>query len=104
MASGPRETPFFQSINRPNLLMDADRELVLFAAMISAMLAFSAMTWWAIVMAVIFWPAATWALRKMAKADPLMRPVYIKHVNYRDYYPAKSSLQSVDYTTPNNWR
>jgi type IV secretory pathway TrbD component len=37
---GPRETVFHSSINRPNLLMGGDRELVLGAAMISAMFIF----------------------------------------------------------------
>jgi type IV secretory pathway TrbD component len=41
---GPRETVFHPSINRPNLLMGGDRELVLGAAMISALFIFALMT------------------------------------------------------------
>lgn len=100
----PRETPFFQSINRPNLLMAADRELVLFAATISAMLIFPAPSATTITIGVVFWFVAIAVFRKMAKADPLMKAVYMKHITYRSYYPPKSSLRVEDYTTPNNWR
>ena len=100
----PREAVFHQSINRPNLLMGGDRELVLFAALIAGVMAFSLMTWWGVVLGVILWPSAIWALSRMAKADPLMRQVYIAHVRYGNYYPAKSGAQAGAGGTPMSWR
>ena len=85
---GPRETVFHSSINRPNLLMGGDRELVLGAAMISAMFIFALMTWWSILIGVVFWPLTTSMLVQLAKADPRMRDVATA------YYPAKSRLSS----------
>ena len=37
----PREVPFHESANRPNLLLGGDRELVLVFAIMAAMLVFS---------------------------------------------------------------
>jgi len=64
---GPRETVFHSSINRPNLLMGGDRELVLGAAMISALFIFALMTWWSILIGVVFWPLTTSMLVQLAK-------------------------------------
>jgi len=100
----PREIVLHQSINRPNLIMGGDRELVLFAAMIAAILAFALMTWWGMILAAVIWPCAIWALSRMAKADPIMRQVYIRHIRYAAYYPAKSKLHLNSVSTPAGWR
>ena len=39
--SGPREVPFHESANRPQLLMGGDRELILASAILAAMLVFA---------------------------------------------------------------
>ena len=44
----PREVIIHQSANRPHMLLGGDRELVLFAALLSAMLIFALVTWWAV--------------------------------------------------------
>jgi type IV secretory pathway TrbD component len=36
------------------------------------------------------WFAGMWGLRWMAKADPLMRNVYLRHIKYSQRYDAKS--------------
>lgn len=38
------------------------------------------------------------------KADPLLRHVYLRHVAYRGFYPAKSGLHSRAVPTPMRWR
>ena len=91
---GPRETVFHSSINRPNLLMGGDRELVLGAAMISALFIFALMTWWSILIGVVFWPLTTSMLVQLAKADPRMRDVATRSFQYKAYYPSKSRLSS----------
>jgi type IV secretion system protein TrbD len=100
----PREIVIHQSCNRHNLLLGCDRELVLFAALLSAMLIFSLVTWWGIVAGVVFWLAGVAVLSRMGKADPMLRQVYIRHVKYRPFYPAKSGLLSEPLPTPRRWR
>jgi hypothetical protein len=37
------------------------------------------------------WFGALFAFRLMAKADPKMRHVYLRHRRYKAYYPARST-------------
>jgi type IV secretion system protein TrbD len=50
------------------------------------------------------WLIAVGVLARMAKVDPLLRHVYIRHIGYRDFYPAKSRMSAPPTTTPANWR
>jgi len=100
----PREILVHQSCNRHNLLLGCDRELVLFAALLSAMLIISLVTWWGIVSGIVFWLAGVAVLSRMGKSDPMLRQVYIRHVKYRPFYPAKSGLFSESLPTPRRWR
>jgi len=100
----PREIPFHESANRPHLLMGGDRELVLVSAILAAMLVFAVMKWWSILAGLIFWLVAVGVLARMAKADPLLRHVYLRHIRYRSFYPAKSRICAPPTETPANWR
>lgn len=100
----PREIVIHQSANRPQLLLGCDRELVLFAALMASMLVFALVTWWGVVAGVLLWFAAVAVLSRMAKADPLLRHVYRRHLRYQPFFPAKSYLTSRETTTPRNWR
>jgi type IV secretion system protein VirB3 len=100
----PREILIHQSCNRQNLLLGCDRELVLLAALLSAMLIFALVTWWGLVAGVALWIVAVAVLSRMAKADPMLRHVYIRHVRYRPFYPAKSGLLAQPLGTPRRWR
>ena len=101
---GPREVPFHESANRPQLLMGGDRELILVSAILAAMLVFAVMKWWSILGGLVLWLIAVGVLARMAKVDPLLRHVYIRHIRYRDFYPAKSRMSAPPTTTPANWR
>ena len=100
----PREMPFHQSANRPHLLLGGDRELVLVAGVLAAMLIFAVMTWWSMIAGLVLWLAAVAVLARMGKVDPLLRHVYIRHVRYRPFYPAKSRLNARPTSTRMNWR
>jgi type IV secretion system protein TrbD len=102
--SRPREVVIHQSANRPNQILGGDRELVLIAALTAVSLAFSLATWWGIGLSVGFWIAAVAVLQRMGKADPMLRHVYMRHVRYRAFYPAKSGLFSRCLQTPSKWR
>jgi len=103
-ADNPREVVIHQSANRPNQILGGDRELVLIAILTAVSLAFSLGTWWGIGLSVGFWIVAVAVLQRMGKADPLLRHVYLRHIRYRSFYPAKSGLFSRCLLPPRNWR
>lgn len=80
-----------RALSRPNLLMGADRELVLLTALAAVILIFVVLTWYAALFGAAIWLVAVAALRMMAKADPMMRRVYIRHISYRSYYRPTST-------------
>jgi type IV secretion system protein TrbD len=100
----PREVVIHPSANRASLLLGGDRELVLFAALMAAILAFALVTWWGVLTAVVLWLAAVAVLSRMGKADPLLRRVYLRHVKYHLFYPAKSRVTSEGTRTARSWR
>ena len=103
-ATRPREITIHQSANRPNTLLGADRELVLLAIMIAFTLGLSLATWSGAAVAALFWFGAVAALQRMGKADPMLRQVYMRHIRYQSWYPAKSGIYSVCASTPMRWR
>lgn len=80
-----------RALSRPSLLMGADRELVLLTGLASVILIFVVLTWYAALFGIAIWMLAVAALRMMAKADPLMRRVYVRHVAYRPHYRPTST-------------
>ncbi|MDB5597940.1 MAG: hypothetical protein JWM36_4901 [Hyphomicrobiales bacterium] len=86
-----RAIPIRRAGNRHNLFMGGDRELVMFAGLLAFALVFSAQELRATVLGVLLWFAALYALRLMAKSDPKLRSVYLRHRKYRSYYPARST-------------
>lgn len=80
-----------RALSRPNLLMGADRELVLLTGLAAVILIFVVLTWYAALFGVAIWLVAVAALRMMAKVDPLMRRVYVRHVSYKPHYRPTSS-------------
>ena len=100
----PREIVIHQSANRPHLLLGGDRELVLFAALMSAMLIFALVTWWGIVAGIAIWIGAVAILSRMGLFDPMLRQVYVRHVKYRPFYPAKGRVRAETAATPKAWR
>ena len=71
--------------------MGGDREMVMFSGLLVATLIFASMNWVAAIAGVFLWVIAIYLLRLMAKSDPKMRDVYIRHIKYAAYYPARST-------------
>lgn len=91
----PRRITIHRSLNRPHLLLGAERSLVLVTGLITAMLIFSgSISAMSITLGVTFWAASFWALVRMAKADAQMSQVYQRHINYRIYYSAHSCIHA----------
>jgi type IV secretion system protein TrbD len=103
-ADRPREIVIHPSANRPNQILGGDRELVLAMLLISVSLAFSLATLWGLGVAVGFWITAVAVLQRMGKADPVLRQVYMRHIRYRSFYPAKSALFSQCVPHSSRWR
>lgn len=85
-----RMTPIHSALHRPNLVLGGDRELVMFAGLLSCLLVYTLQLVPAL-LGIGMWFWALHMLRKMAKADPRMRGVYQRHRLYRTYYPARST-------------
>jgi type IV secretion system protein TrbD len=98
-----REVVIHESANRSNQLLGGDRELVLITLLISVSLAFSLATWWGVILSVALWTTAIAVLKRMGKADPQLRQIYLRHIRYRSFYPAKSGLFSRCLTPPKYW-
>jgi len=103
-ASTLRTVLIHPSVNRPNQLLGADRELVLITALTATTLGLSLGSWWGVCLAVIFWICAVGVLQRMGKADPMLRQVYVRHIRYRQFYPAKSGLHSTCVPVRRTWR
>ena len=84
-----RKIPIRRAGNRDNLFMGGDRELVMFSGLLAFALVFSAQELRATVVGLLLWFGALHALRIMAKADPRMRHVYLRHRRYKPYYPPR---------------
>ena len=85
-----RYVPIFRALHRPNLVLGAEREPVLFLAVLCVGVAMTALTITAAGVCGIVWVLLVAPLRMMAKADPLMSRVYMRSLRYQRYYPARS--------------
>ena len=80
-----------RALSRPNHLMGADRELVLLTGLATVILIFVVLTWFSALLGIAIWIGIIGALRMMAKADPMMRQVYVRHIGYRPSYRPTST-------------
>ena len=71
--------------------MGGDREMVMLSGLLAAALIFASMNWVAAIAGVFLWCVNLYLLRLMAKSDPKMRYVYLRHIKYAAYYPARST-------------
>lgn len=86
-----RRALIHQSLHRQNLVMGAERELAMSSALIALLVGVGGMTVISGIAAFVFWLAAIFVLRRMARADPLMSKVWMRHVKQQDLYSAKAS-------------
>ena len=99
-----RRVPIHRALNRPNLFMGGDRELMLFSLMLTAILVFSVMTWWSTLLGFGLWTFSAAALRRMGKSDPYLRQVYTRHTKYAAYYAARAHVTGLARDVPLNWK
>lgn len=90
-APGLNRARIHRALSRPTLIFGADRELVLLTGLASVILIFVILKPIAAVLGVVIWIVVVGILRMMAKADPQMRSVYLRHIKYRHFYRPTSS-------------
>ena len=88
--TGLRRTPVYRALYRPNLFLGGERELVLITAIVCAGVAASGVNIVAAAVGLTVWLLCIGVFRMMAKADPHMSKVYLRQLQYRPYYPARS--------------
>lgn len=86
-----RRIPIHRALNRPDLLAGCERELLLLTGLITLTLVVVALNWVAAITGIIIWTVVVAGLRVMAKTDPFMSKVYLRHIKYKSYYPAHST-------------
>jgi type IV secretory pathway TrbD component len=100
----PEQTIMRTSLSRPQQLLGSDREMVIMAGLGAAMMAVSVMTLASFLIATVgFWVTVA-VLARIGKADPMMRKVYGRHLQYKDFYPAKSGVATFGKTPKRGWR
>lgn len=90
MSEALRRTPICRAMHRPALLLGGERELMLFTLLALGGLAITAANLVAIGVCSILWLGVSQLLREMAKADPRLSRIYLRHLRHADYYPARS--------------
>jgi type IV secretory pathway TrbD component len=71
--------------------MGGDREMVMFSGLLAGALIFSAQEVRALLFGIALWFGALFVFRLMAKADPKLRHIYLRHRKYKAYYPPRST-------------
>lgn len=87
-----RTLPIHQSLHRHNHVMGAEREIALSILLIAMLVGVGGMTLLSALAASVFYLVGIMVARRMAKADPLMSKVWMRHIKQQLYYPAKSSI------------
>src|ERR1700722_3801007 len=99
----PEQTIMRTSLSRPQQLLGGDRELVILSGLGAALMAVSVMTFLSFLIAFFGFGAIVAVLARIGKADPMMRKVYSRHLQYKDFYPAKSGVTSLGKTPKRSW-
>jgi len=99
----PRRILIHRSLNRATLILGGDRDLVLGSMLIAAMIAFTASSWVQLVIAGAFWLFTHSMLVEMAKHDPFMFPIIMRHIRYKPFYPAQTGMHAQLPNTP-KWK
>jgi type IV secretory pathway TrbD component len=92
----PRRAPIHPSLIRPLLLAGAERELVLVnGTLIAALLFGVGFHWVSLTIASLLATVGHWALTRAAKYDAQLSRIYVRHVRYQPYYPARPVTQAL---------
>jgi type IV secretion system protein TrbE len=91
MSPADHSIPIHRAANRPVLLLGCDRELIGLVIGSSLALIWIGQTWSSVGYGVFLFLFSLGVLRLAAKADPYMRPVYMRSRHYKKTYLARST-------------
>ena len=74
--------PFHESSNRPHLLLGCDPAGLAIAFILCVIVAYSFLTWWGFLSAMLLFFSLRMLLREMAKEDPQMLRLYYEAQRY----------------------
>ena len=57
----------------------------------AVILIFVVLTWFSVLLGLLVWSGIVGILRMMAKVDPMMRQVYLRHIRYQPRYRPTST-------------
>jgi type IV secretory pathway TrbD component len=89
--SGLKSVPIRRSLLRHTLVMGGERDLVMTCALFAMLTAMSGMSFASCVAGGVFWLISLFVLRRMAKADPQMSGIWLRHIYQQSFYPARST-------------
>lgn len=88
-----RRLPFHRALLRPLLLAGGERMLVLMNCIVMAMLILGVgLSEFTIVTTIFLATVGQWCLVQIAKTDPQMSEVYLRHIKYQEFYSAQTSV------------
>ena len=96
MAEGERRvSAIHHSLTRPILLAGAERPLAISNWITAAASIFGGgLHWYTVAMGAFLLTVGHWALVQAAKFDPQLSQVYVRHIRYQDYYPARAPISA----------
>lgn len=86
-----RSLPIRRAGNRTNLFLGGDREIVMCIGLLAFALIVLGQEAIAVSAGTMLWVVGVYLCRLMAKKDPALRHVYLRHRRYCRYYPARST-------------
>lgn len=86
-----RQIMINQALSRPDHIWGVERELILSTLLVVITLIALSMDLWIAIFAVVLWVIVYNGLLMMAKVDPQMSRIYLRHIKYKAYYPARST-------------
>lgn len=86
--------PLFQSLTRPILLLGGERENIILLAYISMSLCTAGRDFLSVALALIVWFAGIIASKIGAKVDPWATKVFLRSLEYRDFYHAREKINT----------
>ncbi len=86
-----RTIPIYRAFSRPQLVFGCEREPILSVALLAFTLVVSGSTIVTAILGIVLWLICFALLRKVAKSDPYMSKIYLKHIKYRAYYPPRAT-------------
>src|ERR1700691_4056861 len=90
-----RVSAIHQSLTRPILLAGAERSFAISNLIPPAALIFAGgLHWYTVAMGAFLLTVGHWALVQAAKFDPQLSQVYVRHIRYQDYYPARAPISA----------